>query len=101
MRSSLRMGGSRFSRESRRRKWNSSRCLTASHCLAGGSRGSFEQETGRAEFEKLFRAHDQGLGRLVRVIVGPHAASRGADIVWCNPIPSGQGGAASEARLRE
>ena len=42
--------------------------------VAGASRGSLEGETGLAEFERLFRAHDDGPHGLVRVILGPHAA---------------------------
>ncbi len=50
--------------------------------VAGASRGSLEGETGLAEFERLFLAHDGGPEGLVRVILGPHAAdSCGPDLL--------------------
>lgn len=50
--------------------------------VARAAQGSLEGETGLAEFDRLFRAHDQGERGLIRVMLGPHAAdSCGPDLL--------------------
>jgi cytosine/adenosine deaminase-related metal-dependent hydrolase len=50
--------------------------------VAAASAGSLEGESGFAEFDRLFRAHDGGSEGLIRVILGPHAAdSCGPDLL--------------------
>jgi cytosine/adenosine deaminase-related metal-dependent hydrolase len=42
--------------------------------VAAAAQGSFEDETGLATFERLFKSYDKGPDGAIRVILGPHAA---------------------------
>ena len=42
--------------------------------VAAAAQGSFDDETGLATFERLFKDYDQGANGAIRVILGPHAA---------------------------
>jgi cytosine/adenosine deaminase-related metal-dependent hydrolase len=44
------------------------------HQVAAAAEGSFDDETGLATFEQLFKDYDEGPSGAIRVILGPHAA---------------------------